>query len=350
MNFFERQFLNNPAESWLVFAGILLVSLAALKALQVFLYSRLTSLNHRLQLRFNHYLLTALSSTKLVSIFALALFAASGSLEFKPRWERGLNSILLLVLFFQIGIWVNSIITQFVEDSAAASKDAGRTTTINALSFLGRIAVWLTISILVLDNLGVNVSALLTGLGIGGVAIALAVQNVLGDLLASLSIVLDKPFVIGDAISVGEDSGTVEHIGLKTTRLKSDTGEQLIFSNSDLLKSRIRNFKRMRDRRVTVRIGVPYETPVEQLAKVPAIAEKILNTQSHTIFERCHLKHFSDSAVEFEIVYWVRSPEYKVYMDMQHAFMLSLLKAFHEEKIEFAYPTQKIFHEQAVKS
>jgi small-conductance mechanosensitive channel len=197
-----------------------------------------------------------------------------------------------------------------------------------------------------LDNLGVNVTALVTGLGVGGIAVALAVQNVLGDLFASLSIVLDKPFVLGDFVVVDDLLGSVEHIGLKTTRLRSLWGEQVVFSNSDLLKSRLRNFGRMAERRVSLDIGVTYQTPRAVLQAIPAIIREAIEEQVATRFDRSHFKGFGDSALTFESVYYVLSPDYNRYMDIQQAINLRIYERFESQGIGFAYPTQTVFLER----
>jgi small-conductance mechanosensitive channel len=221
--------------------------------------------------------------------------------------------------------------------------DPASVTTVSALGFVGKLVLWLVILLLALDNLGVDITGLIAGLGIGGIAIALAVQNILGDLFASLSIVLDKPFVIGDFIIVDNYLGTMEYIGLKTTRLKSLSGEQLVFSNSDLLTSGIRNFKRMYERRVVFTIEVVYQTPVEKLAAIPKMIREIIEKQEHTRFDRAHFKEYGPSSLDYEIVYYVRKPEYNVYMDIQQAINLEIFRRFEQEGIEFAYPTQTLF-------
>jgi small-conductance mechanosensitive channel len=216
----------------------------------------------------------------------------------------------------------------------------------NALSFLGRIALWATVLLLVLDNLGVDVTALVAGLGIGGLAIALAVQNVLSDLFASLSIVLDKPFIPGDFVVVGDMAGTVEHIGIKTTRIGSISGEQLIFSNTDLLGSRIRNFGRMKERRVVFSLGVTYQTPADKLARVPGLIQAAIESQERARFDRSHFASYGDSALNFETVYYVESSDYATHMDILQAVNLSIYRSFATEGIEFAYPTQTLFLEK----
>ena len=216
----------------------------------------------------------------------------------------------------------------------------------NALSFIARLVLWATILLLILDNLGVDITALVAGLGIGGVAIALAVQNILGDLFASLSIVLDKPFVLGDFVIVGDLMGSVENIGIKTTRVRSLSGEQLVFSNNDLLTSRIRNFGRMQERRVVFKLGVTYQTPAEKLEGIPGIIREAIEARDKTRFDRSHFASYGDFSLDFETVYYVLSADYNLYMDIQQAINLAIFRRFADEGIEFAYPTQTLFLEK----
>jgi small-conductance mechanosensitive channel len=184
---------------------------------------------------------------------------------------------------------------------------------------------------------------LIAGLGVGGIAVALAAQNILGDLFASLSIVVDKPFVVGDFIVIDDFLGTVDRIGLKTTRLRSLSGEQLIFSNADLLKSRIRNYRFMRERRIVFSFGVEYETPLPALETIPGTVREIIEAQERTRFDRAHFKSYGASALDFEVVYYVLVPEFNTYMDIQQAINFELFRRFADAGIGFAYPTQKLY-------
>jgi len=210
------------------------------------------------------------------------------------------------------------------------------------MGFLAKAAVWSVFLLLILQNLGVQITALLAGVSVGGIAVALAVQNVLGDLFSSLSIVLDKPFVVGDFIIVGDSMGTVEHVGLKSTRVRSLSGEQLVFANSDLLTSRIRNFKRMQERRAVFTFGVTYDTPPEKLEIIPDTVRRLIEEEEQTRFDRCHFKGFGDFALTFETVFYILVPDYNVYMDIQQSINLKLSRFFAETGIEFAFPTQTI--------
>jgi len=206
-----------------------------------------------------------------------------------------------------------------------------------------RVVVWGLAIVFFLDNLGFNISALIAGLGIGGVAVALAAQAVLGDLFSYFSILFDRPFEIGDFIITGDFLGTVEHVGIKTTRIRSLGGEQVIFSNTDLTNSRVRNYKRMQKRRVVFKLGVTYQTLHDKLQEIPKIIETTIKSIDDTIFDRAHFSSYGDFSLDFEIVYYVLSSDYNKYMDIQQKINLGIHKEFENKKIEFAYPTQTLF-------
>lgn len=235
--------------------------------------------------------------------------------------------------------WVNRAVRYKLEEE----KDAASATTLNAVAFLGKIALWTVALLLALDNLGVDITALVTGLGIAGIAVALALQNILSDLFASIAIVVDKPFLVGDYIVVGEMRGTVQRIGLKTTRIRSLTGEQVVIANSELLRQRIHNFKQMQERRATFSFGVVYETPLDKLAAIPAMVRAAVEAQPHTRFDRAHFKEYGEYALVFEVVYWMLRPDYDLYMDTQQAINLELYRRFAAEGIRFAYPTHTVY-------
>jgi small-conductance mechanosensitive channel len=274
-----------------------------------------------------------------------AIWIGSLALALPPGTARALGTAITVAVLIQAGLLGNGLIDHWIgrRMQRELEVDAGAATTVNALGYVGRVALWAIVLLLVLDNIpGVEVGTLVASLGIGGIAIALAVQNILGDLFASLSIALDKPFVIGDFIIVGDLPGTVEKVGLKTTRVRSLHGEQIIFSNSDLLNSRIRNFKRMVERRIVFSVGVTYQTPSHQLQAIPEMIRQAIEARDPVRFDRCHFKTFGDSAIVFEAVYNVLSPDHNQYMDIQQAINLDLVRRFEAEGIEFAYPTRTV--------
>jgi small-conductance mechanosensitive channel len=213
---------------------------------------------------------------------------------------------------------------------------------IDIIVFIAGLTIWTMAFLLALDNLGVQIKPLLTGLGIGGVAVALAVQSVLGDVLASMSIALDKPFGIGDSLAVDDIQGTVEHIGVKSTRLRSISGEQIILANADVLKARVRNYGRMRERRSAFRLNVTYDTPPEKLRAIPAALRAVIEAQPQTRFDRCHFLAFGDWSLQFEVVYYVTVSDYKTYADLQQTINLGVLERFAALGVEIAFVTHSL--------
>jgi small-conductance mechanosensitive channel len=283
-------------------------------------------------------------------ILGMALLVGSRFLILPETPALWIRSLFIMLLMLQIGFWLNAYITSVVRryERRYRESNAGRVTTARSLAFIARIFIFALVFVAALDNVpGVDVTTLVTGLGIGGIAVALAVQNILSDLFASLSITLDKPFVLGDFIIVDDLLGTVEHIGLKTTRIRSLSGEQLIFSNNDLLKSRIHNYKRMAERRVPFTVGVTYQTPPEKLRKVPELFKKLLEQFDDVHFDRAHFKSYGDYSLNFEFVYYVHTSDYNRYMDIQQALNLGLYEGFAAEGIEFAYPTQTLYMDRS---
>jgi len=273
---------------------------------------------------------------------AIALYLGSFALTLHAGFHL-LDRSLFVITFIQVGIWATMILNSILLHSLKSNpQDSSKNTAIIAFRFLGRVVIWSIILLLILDNVGIKVISLMAGLGVGGIAVALAVQNILGDLLSSVSIVLDKPFEIGDFIVIGDCMGTVEQVGLKTTRIRSLSGEQLIISNSDMLSSRIHNYKRMYERRMVFSLGVTYQTPRKQLSEIPVLLKEIIEKIPKTRFERAHLKAYGDSAIEYEYVYWVLDPDFGLSMDIQQQLNFDLYDAFIDRGVEFAYPTQTI--------
>ena len=285
--------------------------------------------------------------TKKILFFALAVYGASLFIELPPDAERVILGVVFISLFFQVGLWGTGIINFLVTSRAAKDGEDGlNLEAYSVITWIAKAALWTIVILLALNNLGIEITALVAGLGISGIAVALAVQNILGDLFASLSIVMDRPFIIGDFIIVGDQMGTVEHVGLKTTRVRSLSGEQIVFSNTDLLSSRIRNYRRMNERRVLFTLGVTYQTTAEKLERIPGMIREIIEAQEQVRFDRAHFANYGDFSLDFEIVYWVLDRDYALYRDIQQEINLALFRKFEEERIEFAYPTQTLFVEK----
>lgn len=348
MSFLELEFYGNTTWTWFLALGIGIVVFLLLYLLKRIGFSKFANLAKRTQNDLDNFLSEGLLSTKVLFLILFALYGASLVLSLPPVVRKVVNTIALLSLLFQVAFWGHAIIAFWLKRylKRKLQEDAGTATTVGALGFLIKLVLWVVVVLLALQNLGVDITSLITGLGIGGLAIALAVQSVLGDLFASLSIVLDKPFVVGDFIIVGDLLGTVEKVGLKTTRVRSLEGEQLVFSNSDLLSSRIRNYKRMYERRITFAFGVTYETPYEKLTSIPGMVKEIVTSHDPVRFDRAHFKSYGDFSLDFEVVYYVLVPDYNAYMDVQQSINLALYKRFAEEGIDFAYPTQTLYLEK----
>ena len=349
MDFLNTMIYGEKLQNWLIGLGVFLVTFIILRILKSLLARRVLSFALKTENDLDDFIAELIESTKAWFLLILALYIGSLVL-FLPAPTREVIRILLVTAFLlQTAFWANGLIGYLINHrmKAQLEEDVENLTTVNALGLIARIVLWSIIVLLILDNIPtIQVTSLIASLGITGVAVALAVQNILSDLFASLSIALDKPFVLGDFIIIGDFLGTVEHIGLKSTRLRSLSGEQLVFSNSDLLSSRIRNYKRMARRRVVFSLGVTYQTPYEKLARIPAIIKEIIEDEEGTSFDRAHFKDYGDFSLNFEIVYYMETPDYDVYMDKQQDINLGLFKRFEEEGIEFAYPTQTLFLER----
>ncbi len=336
----ELVFYGNSIRQWIIAVAAALATFLLAKLIQMILVSRLQKLNEKFATDTGSLVVAAIASIRIWFLFGISLFVGTLLLALPPKTTVIINTAATVAVLLQAALTGNALLSLLIKGYSQKNlaENAAGVTTVTTLGFLGRLALWTVIALLVLQNLGINVSALVTGLGIGGIAVALAAQNVLGDLLASLSIMLDKPFVLGDFIIVGEQMGTVEKIGIKTTHLRSLSGEQLIISNADLLKSRIRNCKRMQERRIVFTIGVTYQTPTEKVASISKMLREAVEREANIRFDRAHFKGFAASSLEFETVYFVLSPDFNLCMDIQQSINLWLLERFAAEGIKFASP------------
>jgi small-conductance mechanosensitive channel len=291
------------------------------------------------------------SRTTGLFLLLIAAFVGLQAVELAPKANRILLTIVTISIFWQTGLWTTTAVLAWLDRKRqiTMAHDRAAVGTLNIIGFIVRTLIWALVLLLTLDNLGVNITALVAGLGITGIAVALAVQNVLGDLLASLSITLDRPFVIGDFLVVDEFMGTVEYIGVKSTRLRSLGGEQIIMPNANLLSSRIRNFTRMSERRVVFTLGVTYETPRATLERIPPAIRSIVQAENDVRFDRAHFFRFGPASLDFEVVYFVLSPDYNRFMDVQQSINLKVMELFEREGVQFAYPTQRLLLERAQK-
>jgi small-conductance mechanosensitive channel len=337
---------NNSIKEWLVATGILVAGVIILWVLRWGVSRYLPEPEYSGEDGAAGMATAVFRRTLMPFIVILSAVAGLQVLQLPENLSPWISSIAMAALITQITLWANAV----VDISLArirrriSRQNAERETTLRAAGFLAKLLLGALALLLIVDNIpGVEITALLASLGVAGIAVALAVQNVLSDLFASLSILLDKPFVIGDFIIVDNYLGTVKHIGLKTTRLESLSGEQLIFSNNDLLKSRLRNYQRMQERRVVMPFGVTYQTPYEKVEQIPVTVKQIIENQDMVRFDRAHFQAYGKFALEFEVVYYVLSPDYNLFMDKNQAILLAIFRAFEKAGIEFAYPTQTLY-------
>jgi len=348
--FLKSEYLGNPLRSWAMALAVFTFGYFLVVLILRYLGRKLDSLSKKTVTKLDDMIADQIKNRmSKVFIFFLALYMASLVLTLPGKPAGLIRASLFLALTLQLGIWGSGIINFVVQGRAARDgEDSLNLEAYSVLTFIIKTTMWVLLILLALNNLGVQITTLIAGLGVSGIAVALAVQNILGDLFASLSIVLDRPFIIGDFIIVGDQMGNVEHVGLKTTRVRSLSGEQLIFSNTDLLSSRIKNYRRMEERRVLFNVGVIYQTPREKLEKIPGLVQGVIERQELTRFDRAHFSGFGNFSLDFVFVYYVLDKDYNVYMDIHQKVLLGVHKVFEEEGVEFAYPTQTLFLERVL--
>ena len=346
MNWLDFEILHNAVLSWSIAAGVFITLWLVLLLARRLFIRHLEKLDQRKEGKVPlDVAIGVIRATKGWFLFIVALSAGSRILQMSDSVTEWTAKIVMIATLLQIGFWLNAGILKAIQKKRQRDLEQSPddVAAMDVLSFMARLAIWSIVLLAALDNLGVNITTMIAGLGIGGIAVALAAQNILGDLFASLSIILDKPFVVGDFLSIGDFLGSVERVGIKTTRLRSLSGEQLIFSNNDLLGSRIRNFGRMLERRVVFSLGVAYQTPAETLKAIPDLLREAVTLQPSVRFDRAHFQKYGDFALIFEVVYYVLSADYNEYMDIQQSVNLKIYEDFDSNGIEFAYPTQTVY-------
>lgn len=276
-------------------------------------------------------------------LLALSVLMALKLVDLPAQWESTLSHGWFVALALQIALWLEIGIRLWAATPVVHADGTTRnpvTTTIIAIML--RLLVWSVMLLSILANLGVDITALVASLGVGGIAVALAVQTLLSDLFASLSIGVDKPFEIGDFVVFGSIAGNIEHIGLKTTRIRSLSGEQIVCSNADLLHQTLHNYKRMENRRILFKFGVTYDTPTEKVREISRLVAQIIAQVPDTRFDRAHFQAFGEYQLTFEVVYFVLNSDYNKYMDIQQEINLGLLQGLRDLQVQFAFPTRSV--------
>jgi small-conductance mechanosensitive channel len=322
---------------------VIVAFIAVLIAIKIFKYviiKRLKSLAEKTKTEFDDLLISIIEHIGLPFYLVVAVYASLQFVTMPEQIQIGMHYLFLItVTFYAIGALQR--IAQFWLRKAVTEK-AGKAIT-SLFDTVLKILLWTVALLLILQNMGYKIDTLIAGLGIAGIAVAFALQRILEDIFSAFSIYFDKPFEVGDFIIVGEDMGTVKDIGLKSTRIQTLQGQELVISNHELVNTRIHNYKKMKRRRIVFTFGVTYETPIKKLKKIPKIVEKIFKKLELAELDRVHFKSFGDFSLIYEVAYYMNVPDYRAYMDTQQQINLELMKAFQKEKIEFAYPTQTIY-------
>ncbi|MFH0925250.1 MAG: mechanosensitive ion channel family protein [bacterium] len=305
---------------------------------------RLKSWAEKTQTTIDDFIISMLEKNIIPLSYFAAFYLGAQHLVLADTLKKGLNVLgVVVITIVAIRFLVELINCMLLNFWLKEEKNENRKRSFKGIVSVIKIIIWGSGIVLLLDNLGFKVSTVIAGLGIGGVAVALAAQAVLGDLFSFFAILFDRPFEVGDFIIIGDYLGAVEYIGIKTTRIRSLGGEQLIFSNTDLTNSRVRNYKRMENRRVVFKLGVTYKCTSEQLKKIPTIIKEIIVNIPDTVFDRAHFCSYGDFSLVMEVVYYVIGADYNKYMDIQQEINLAIKQEFEERSIEFAYPTQTLY-------
>ena len=343
-NIMQYAFWGNSVLEYFIFVGLAVFGLMAIKIFSVVIVKRLHKWAEKTETKLDDILIEIVRNIALPLAYFGVLYLSVSTLVEDPLVKRVIDTTMVAILTFFAARLAISAITHGLEIyRTKRGRDVSLERSLKGLLNVAKLVVWGLAITFFLDNLGFKISAVIAGLGIGGVAIALAAQAILGDLFSYFSILFDRPFEIGDFIIIGDYLGTIEYIGVKTTRVRSLGGEQLIFSNTDLTNSRVRNYKRMEKRRVVFKLGVTYQTPLEKLKAIPGMIEDVIKSVSDTLFDRAHFFSYGDFSLIFEVVYYVIGADYNKYMNIQQEINFAVKKEFEKNKIEFAYPTQTLY-------
>lgn len=353
----ERVILENTVQDWIVALSILAGSFLLLGLLKRLVIYRLGRFAAKTETDIDDLLIDIVRRTRRMFLFIVAVWIAAhfvrlpgaeyspeGELQQESEIQRYIGILANISFWVQVGFWGRGLLDYGLRKllSSRGVDDPTVKMGSNVLGFIGQVVLWALVLLLCLEAAGFNVNSLIASLGIGGIAVALALQNVLGDLFASISILLDKPFVVGDAIQAAEFNGTVEQIGVKNTRIRSVTGEEIIIGNNDLASSRLRNYKRLTERRCLHVLGLVYGTPHEKLRRVPALLAEIVAGNPRAKLDRAHFKGFGDSAILFEFAFYTQGQEFAVMMDVQQEILFEVHRRFELEGLSFAFPTQTL--------
>jgi small-conductance mechanosensitive channel len=336
----------NTALEYLIAFGVFVLSLVVLKFVQVVIVSRLKKFAKKTTTDLDDTAIAIFQSIKPPFYLLASLYVGLQYLQLTGVVGQIFYVLLVVVVVYEVVRALEKVLDYWMYRQSQKQGDGNfeqSKSMMRILKIVAKTTLWVIALLMILSNLGINITSLVASLGIGGLAVALALQNVLSDLFSSFSIFIDKPFEVGDYIKIGTDSGTVERIGMKTTRMRTLVGEELVVSNKELTTARVQNFKRMERRRELFSLGVAYETTKEKLEKIPELIKQAVEAVDHTEFSRCHFSTYGDFSLNFETVYYIDEADYTVYMDARQTVNFNIFEAFAKENVEFAYPTQLVY-------
>lgn len=341
--FLDRVFLGNSAQAYLISLATFVGGVILLRIFSTIVVSRLRKIAETTSTTLDDFVIQSLDSKILPLFYIGVLYLSLKELHVSEKVTKGIDILSLVVItIFAVRFILSFLMYMLDSYWARRESDESKKKAMKGIVIVIKFVVWVSAGIILLDNLGIEISALIAGLGIGGIAIALAAQSILGDLFSYFTIFFDRPFEIGDFIVVGDFQGTVERVGIKTSRLRSLNGEEIIFSNTDLTNSRVRNYKRMERRRVLFKLALNYDTSADQLRQIPGIIERIITGNDGVEFDRSHFSEYGNFSLNIETAYFVLSRDYRAYMDIQEKINLAIMEEFKRLGVRFAFPTQTV--------
>lgn len=346
----KATFFNNSLEDYLYALSITLICFVVIRIFKSIIFKRIKIFSVSSNAKWDDFIVNSIEKFVIPALYFVAIYIGINYLTLSTRVQNIIHIALTVIVTVFILRLLSSIILLLLENNIRKQeRGEEKVKQIGGLMIIINIVIWIIGLIFLFDNMGYDVTAVVTGLGIGGIAVALAAQNILGDLFNYFVIFFDKPFEVGDFIIIDDKMGVVDYIGIKTTRIKSLSGEQLIFANSDLTNSRIHNYKRMERRRALFKVGVEYETSIENLKEIPVILKSAVEQHENVQLDRAHFASYGDFSLNFEVVYYVLSSDFNIYMDIQQNINLYILKEFKARGIEFAFPSQSLYLKQLSK-
>lgn len=340
----NRSFLNNSFKDYLIAITILILGFIVIAIAKKIVLQKIKKAAGRTATTIDDFIVKAIEKTAIPLCYIIVVYSSLTYLDLAAKVESVLHNAMIVIITYYVLHLITMIIEYGLVSYLNRSRYAdSRKKEIKGMLIIINIILWSVAVVFLLDNFGYNVTTVITGLGIGGVAIALASQNILSDLFCYFVIFFDRPFEVGDFITVDDKAGAISHIGIKTTRIKSISGEEIVFSNKDLTDSRVHNFKKMQKRRVVFQLDIVYETAVETLEQIPGLLKSVIENIEGTTFDRAHFASYGASSLKYEAVYYIASGDYNQYMDTQQAINFSIFRNFSKKNIQFAYPTQTVF-------